>query len=326
MRWISWRKLAMTLGLAVAGIAAMSGLTELLLLSYRELYEPAEYDYAVQSYQPARDASRPSPALEQQPRTKAYDPHCEQPQSHEDSDLCAQWSAVRAVSETNRLTRIALKLAYLGFWVALLGGLIGFIGTYFLIRTFRENKRSAEAAVEQVRMSRESQLPDLIVSHLSYYAPHNGGMTYAPGPITDGILAARIDNRNNSVFYHEPSQFGWIVSPKLPSTPSYNGAVPTKHGVEPRPGRPFEFFVDLPLTKPEIDQIASGAASLWVWFKIEVTDIFKGRHVLAFAGRWNPEVRKPTSDDFATARLGNFFETVYDPAYRYREYREHDPD
>lgn len=130
----------------LAASAALVGLGSAWLYSYRQFYEPAEQEYAVERYQPARDAVKPSSLPKNQPPSKAYQPYCDQPQNREDADLCAQWGAVRAVSETNRLTRIALKLGFIGFWIAMLGGLIGIVGTIFLVRTFRENRRSADAA------------------------------------------------------------------------------------------------------------------------------------------------------------------------------------
>ena len=63
------------------------------------------------------------------------------------------------MTETNRLTRAALKLGYIGFWVASLGGLLGIVGTAFLIFTFRENRRSADAAHDANRPWIEVTIP-----------------------------------------------------------------------------------------------------------------------------------------------------------------------
>lgn len=131
---------------AIGGLAALAVITSASLYSYREFYEPAEYEYPAERYQPARDALEPTFSAKQQPAAKGYDPKCNEPQNRDDADLCAQWSAVRAVHETNRLTRAALKLGFVGFWVAMLGGILGAVGTVFLVMTFRENKRAADAA------------------------------------------------------------------------------------------------------------------------------------------------------------------------------------
>ena len=131
---------------ALGGLAAAAALSLAALYSYREFYQPAEHDYAAQRYQPARDATKAVPPPKGQPRAQQYDPHCEQPQNHNDADLCAQWANVRAVSETNRLTRVALRLGYVGFWIALLGGLFGIIGTVLLWLAFQETRAANRIA------------------------------------------------------------------------------------------------------------------------------------------------------------------------------------
>lgn len=136
-----WRIVASIVG----GLVALGFLAFAASYSYREFYEPAEYEYAAERYQPSRDTSYPV-STKEKPATEAYDPRCDQPQNRDDADLCAQWGAVRAVNETNRLTRVALKLGYIGFWVALTGGALGLVGTAYLIKTFRENQRAADAA------------------------------------------------------------------------------------------------------------------------------------------------------------------------------------
>lgn len=131
---------------AFAGLAGLAIIISAALYSYGEFYEPAEQDQAAQSYQPARNATRPLAPRGQHPPTQAYDPHCEQPQSHEDADLCAQWGAVRAVAETNRLTRVALKLGYIGFWVAFIGGLFGIVGTALIFLAWKETRAANQIA------------------------------------------------------------------------------------------------------------------------------------------------------------------------------------
>ena len=175
------------LSLWVLGLAAS--------YSYREFYKPTEYQYPREPYQPARDATKPV-AGKEQPAAKAYDPHCQQPQGHDEADLCAQWGAVQAVSETNRLTRIGLKLGFFGFWIALLGGVFGFVGTAFLVMTFRENRRSADAAHDANRPW--LQLEIIRVGDLKFSARgaalavdvrvHNRG----PSPATNVLLLAQL--------------------------------------------------------------------------------------------------------------------------------------
>lgn len=138
-------------------VAAIAASMALILLgwaaasNYRQLSEATE-DQRIERYQPARDASSPAAAVEgMRPRPRAYDPRCGQPKDAADSDLCAQWSAVEAMNETNRLTRLALRIGYLSFFLAVAGGVFGLIGTIFLIRAFKEAKRSADAAQDANR-------------------------------------------------------------------------------------------------------------------------------------------------------------------------------
>lgn len=141
-----WRKLGKGVGLGVAVLLAVAVLSVAWLYSYHEFYKPAEQNHAAERYQPARDAANPVAGAEYEPPAAAYYPDCKKPKKYEDADLCAQWSAVQQVAETNRLTRTALKLGYIGFWVAFFGGLIGIVGTAYLVKTFRENRRAANAA------------------------------------------------------------------------------------------------------------------------------------------------------------------------------------
>lgn len=68
----------------------------------------------IDRYQPARDSSFPEAApLGITLPPAPYDPSCNAPQNKDDADLCAQWAAVKAVTESNRLTRVAIKISAL---------------------------------------------------------------------------------------------------------------------------------------------------------------------------------------------------------------------
>lgn len=177
----------------VGGLTAVFVIAAGGLYAYREFYEPAKYQYPAERYEPARDATQPI-ASKEHPGAQAYDPHCNQPQNHDDADLCAQWGAVRAVEETNRLTRVGLKLAAVGFWVAFLGGFFGVVGTAFLVLTFRENRRSADAAHDANRPWLQLEIMRTGALHFGpagasieiEVATHNRG----DSPATDVLLVA----------------------------------------------------------------------------------------------------------------------------------------
>jgi hypothetical protein len=109
---------------------------------YQYLEEATKDPSPAESYQPARDARLPPWRFYQQRQPSPYQPNCQQPQGREDSDLCAQWSAVKAVQETNRLTRVALNLATLGFIFAVLGAVVGLFGTVMIWLAWKETRAS----------------------------------------------------------------------------------------------------------------------------------------------------------------------------------------
>lgn len=146
----NWRVILAGLGLIVAALLGW-GAREY----YQYLEEATKDPYAAERYQPARDARLPPRRSEQQAQPGPYQPNCQQPQRYEDADLCAQWGAVKAVQETNRLTRVALSLATLGFLFAVFGALVGVAGTaliWFAWRETRENNRIARREYGKARL------------------------------------------------------------------------------------------------------------------------------------------------------------------------------
>lgn len=98
-------------------VAAVSGLVFLALSTagYQILNEAEEQPYPAYEYQPARD-HLPWAAPKYAPVTPIpYEPHCDDPKERDDADLCAQWAAVQAVEESNRLSRIGIRVNALEF-------------------------------------------------------------------------------------------------------------------------------------------------------------------------------------------------------------------
>src|SRR5688500_16693487 len=85
-------------------------------LGYQYLDRKIKEQHAGYHYQPARDEAHPARPLAGQPQAPQYNPACKAPVSRENSDLCAQWSAVEAVNEGNRLATINLWLTAI-VWV-----------------------------------------------------------------------------------------------------------------------------------------------------------------------------------------------------------------
>ena len=122
---------------ALAGLAVLAGGLGGTGYLYYQFGEATENPHAEERFQPARDAMIPGLPMEKQAEARSYQPNCQQPQKYEDADLCAQWGAVKAVNETNRLTRLGLQLAALGFLFAVVGGLRRRRRHYYLIQAFR---------------------------------------------------------------------------------------------------------------------------------------------------------------------------------------------
>ena len=116
---------------------------------YRNLYLPIERPYPIHRYQPSRDSLKRID-IRSMSSAHAYQPFCEQPTTSTDSNTCAQWSSVQAVEETNRLTKIALRIALVGFFIATIGGIFGAIATFFLVKAFQTQRESNRIAREAI--------------------------------------------------------------------------------------------------------------------------------------------------------------------------------
>lgn len=92
---------------AALGIAALLGL---LTAGYYQLEKADQPSYAEREYQPARSPGLAVTVEEAEIASKPYQPNCQSPKNREDADLCAQWAAVQAVEESNRLTRLAMRV------------------------------------------------------------------------------------------------------------------------------------------------------------------------------------------------------------------------
>lgn len=114
----------------LAGIIGL-GLT-LSSYGYYEVDKATRPHHASENQNPARQAPPKPTSSGNQTKAEAYDPNCPKPKDQGDSDLCAQWSAVEAVKESNRLVRVGIKgedgelVAHLGDNTAGIWPLAGF--------------------------------------------------------------------------------------------------------------------------------------------------------------------------------------------------------
>jgi hypothetical protein len=96
----------------------------------------------------------PSPAADGEIKPPAYDPHCQRPRTKDDSDLCAQWSAVEAVKESNRVAQIALRAGAFEFGALLLS----IIFTAWAALAAVKAAQAADRAVDETRKAAHLQL------------------------------------------------------------------------------------------------------------------------------------------------------------------------
>ena len=129
-------------------VAAVVGVLSLgcVVGGYQYLDRAIEHERAKYAYQPARDSTDPRRLVTGQPHSKNYDPHCNDAVDREDSDLCAQWSAVEAVNKGNGLVRI-------GLWLSAIGILITATGTIMLVRTLQQSEAALVVARDANKLS-----------------------------------------------------------------------------------------------------------------------------------------------------------------------------
>lgn len=192
---------------------------------------------------------------------------------------------------------------------------IALAGAALLLITLMAQVCATAAVVQEVRILRSAQIPDLVVGNISYLRKSGPDRAeFLKRPTTDDYLQVRFRNRNQSLLYIAPSRYGYIVSDTLPAKPQYDREVQFPVEADPLPGQPVEFALGLSLAEDDINKIRDGA-KLWVWIKLEFKDVFRRRHVIGIAAEWLPrDDQTPTSPQW-----GNSFKAVFDPAYHYQK-------
>ena len=110
------------------------------------------------AYQPSRDASAPKRREAGELKPTFYDPHCLIPQNQSDADLCAQWSAVKSVSEGNRLVRISSLIALVTGALSIIATMIGTILVY---KSLQHSEEGIAAAVQANNIAQETAKREL---------------------------------------------------------------------------------------------------------------------------------------------------------------------
>ena len=101
---------------AIAATVGGVALVALAATGYQILDEAEKQPYSSYEYQPARDHLAPAPGKNPRVTARPYQPYCDNPKERDDADLCAQWAAVQAVEESNRLARTPCASPPLKCW------------------------------------------------------------------------------------------------------------------------------------------------------------------------------------------------------------------
>lgn len=158
-----WRQFAAFVGLIAVGGLGYAGYNQL------ERYDaPAYADY---KYQPARDAVPAPVPKNSKVAPPAYQPNCQTPKDRDDADLCAQWAAVQAVGESNRLARLSTYITGLEFGALV----ISLIFTGWAAFAAARAARSADKAIEATWDLGKPQAEADILVQSAWISMHAGG-------------------------------------------------------------------------------------------------------------------------------------------------------
>lgn len=118
-------------------LAIIAGLVVLVCGGYvfSQQWDASEQLHSTYDYQPAAQSHRLVVGPAKTP-AREYQPSCNNPNTQEKADLCAQWAAVEQVGEANRLASVNLRLGLLALVFTI-------VGTGFLVWTFTETRATS---------------------------------------------------------------------------------------------------------------------------------------------------------------------------------------
>jgi len=240
-----------------------------------QLYNAAQQRNANYDYQPASHARFPV-TVKGQPKPESYQPNCKQPNSKEDADLCAQWSAVAQVTETNRLASISLQLS--------IGALIFTIfGTGLLVWTLWETRQTARrelrayVSIEMVGMEFTLGLGKAF-AHIKL---KNGGQTPAYLCCHNGNVFVRTDEEAEHDILHRPHVALGRAQPF------------TLHMNDPQGG---SIYAHDPITLPDLKDVVEGDKWVYVFGTVFYRDTFGIDRQTRFCVKTD-DLRLPSTDN-----------------------------
>jgi len=201
-----------------------------LTAGYQVLDQTDEQPYSDYHYQPARDRVPPSGRKNSGVATEAYQPYCDAPQSRDDADLCSQWASAQAATESNRLSRISIRITGFEFGALIVSliftGWAAFAASKATkiaqdandganeavdaaLRSADATKLAAQAAAEHVKAFERAERAHLILR------PIAGNFTEGNESITINIIAT---NFGRSTAYVERLDWSGLQDEAFPET------------------------------------------------------------------------------------------------------------
>jgi hypothetical protein len=285
---------------------------------------------------PITHTSRPGivPGLwggRQQTPARSYQPNCENPKDREDAELCAQWAAVQANGESNRLSRLSIVITGLEFagligslfftgWAALAAAkaakiaedaTAGAAETMCIARSSAAaSMRTADAAAEQVRLSREAlQLVER--AYVTNTAVHFSYRYINGNELQAVSVAIKWENTSNTPALGTRSHLNYSLrmGEPLPTEfdyPDYGEVRDVRSSIGPKS---HTNSGDVLLPMDVISGMVTGEIQCFVWGWYEYDDVFEGmpRHRTEFAFQLGiNETLFPRDVGFVEKKFGPF--------------------
>jgi len=270
-----WRIALVLAGLAIIGLLA----TGYLLLENAE-----NQPYPREQYQPARDANILKPARAPTVPTRPYEPNCRAPQSRDDADLCAQWGAVQAATEGNRLTRIDLRVTYFEF-AALVISLV-FTGWAAMAAAkaagiAEESTRGAERALDMAAKSAAAAEKQVAISEDTARRQLRAYLTFNEiiinFPKGDWKIQVAWRNGGQTPAYHVLAYVDWIeLEGPLPEDFRFTPQYPLNEDgtAAVGPGERALAVSENPFSKELIQSAIEKIRNVYVWGAADYVDAF----------------------------------------------------
>jgi hypothetical protein len=257
-----WRTILTVVGLVGLGL----GLT----VTY-QLYDASQQRHSDYHYQPAGHPSR-LVDVRGQPIAKSYQPNCENPQGNENSDLCAQWSAVDQVAESNRMASLNLRFAIASLWATA-------IATAALIWTLIETRETSRRELRAYLFVDASGI-------LIGVKPHNLGKVIGVAEVKNSgatpahrvrhWTAVTIAPVEDEHLMSAPAKLEWLHATTVPPSGGITG----------------DRLTDKKPTAKQIADIRAAKQAVFLYGAIEYLDVFdreqRTNYRVLYAGIWPP--------------------------------------